>query len=136
MAKERHSKGERVPFSAWNQSETKLKPEATHSRSCFKFFLKKITVLRAKYYALDDNDRFFVNPMINSLYSLIKLSEPFFCWRLLKKRHPTLHYYACIFAMLCCNMHLASCQILFCMIKSSFWQLKIVCTCIMCKNKD
>ena len=36
LTKERHSKGERVPFSAWNQSETKMKPEAaTHSPSCF-----------------------------------------------------------------------------------------------------
>ena len=33
LAKERHSKGERVPFSGWNQSETKLKPEAANTLS-------------------------------------------------------------------------------------------------------
>ena len=42
LAKERHSKGERVPFSAWNQSETKLKPEAAYTLSLmFQIFFEK-----------------------------------------------------------------------------------------------
>ena len=47
LAKERHSKGERVPFSACFQLVSKLKSEAASTLSLmFQILLKKITVLR------------------------------------------------------------------------------------------
>ena len=42
LAKERHSKGERVPFSAYTPKYTKLKPEAANTLSLmFQIFLEK-----------------------------------------------------------------------------------------------
>ena len=42
LAKERHSKGERVPFSAYTPKYTKLKPEAASTLSLmFQIFLEK-----------------------------------------------------------------------------------------------
>ena len=42
LAKERHSKGERLSYSSWNQNETKLKPVTVNTLSLmFQIFFEK-----------------------------------------------------------------------------------------------